>query len=527
MSIRKSVLGIALAATAAMAATPVLAQKVIRATMHADVRTLDPIWTTQTIATIHGMMVYDTLFSTDHDLNPQPQMVDKWTVTDDRLVYTFTLRDGLKFHDGSPVTTKDVIASLKRWAARDGAGRQLLSYTISLEATDDKTFVMKLKAPYGLVIDTLAKTTAAAPFIMREKEALVDPFQQIQEVVGSGPFVFKRDEWVPGSKTVYEKFKDYVPRKEPASGHAGGKVVKVDRVEFIWLSDPQTAQAALVAGEIDYLENPQPDFLPILEGTPDVKLASHPATGTMGLIQLNHLHPPFNNVKARQAMFYLVNNADYLNTIAADPKLQKLCYSYFGCGTPVETDAGSEPYKAAKDYKKAMQLFKEGGYNGEPITILHATDHQYINPANLILIQQMRKAGLNLDVQAMDWGTVVSRRTKKEPPAQGGWNIYITGSTVLGSASPITHVGLRMSCDKAWFGWPCDAEYEKLRESWAFATDLEGRKKIAVELSKKIYELVPYVSFAQWSNPVAYRSDKLSGVVSVPSVPPMWNIEKK
>ncbi len=279
------------------------------------------------------------------------------------------------------MTSKDVVASMKRWWQRDGAGKQLFNYTDSLVAKDDKTFVWTLKEPYGLLIDTLAKTGTSIPFVMREQEAMVDPFQQIKDVVGSGPFVFKRDEWVPGSKTVYEKFKAYVPRKEPASGHAGGKVVKVDRVEFIWLSDPQTAQAALVAGEIDYLENPQPDFLP--DPRSDARhQARCPCSrlGTMGILQLNHLHPPFNNVKARQAMLYLINNADYLNTIAADKKLQTLCFSFFGCGVEMETDAGSEIYKGAKDVKKAEALFKEAGYNGEPITILHATDHQYINP---------------------------------------------------------------------------------------------------------------------------------------------------
>ena len=534
MMTRKAALQLWLATTlAVLAAVPMAVPssaepKTLRVAMHADVRTLDPFWTTQTIAGIHGLMVYDTLFSSDAELKPQPQMVDKWTVSEDRKIYTFTLRDGLKFHDGSPVTSKDVVASMNRWGKRDGAGKQLFEYTASLVANDDKTFVWTLKEPYGLLIDILAKTGTSIPFVMREKEAMVDPFQQIQEVVGSGPFVFKRDEWVPGSKTVYEKFTAYVPRKEPASGHAGGKVVKVDRVEFVWLSDPQTAQSALVAGEIDYLENPQPDFLPILASTPGIKIDTHPAMGTMGILQLNHLHPPFNNVKARQAMLYIINNADYLNTIAADPKLQKLCFSYFGCDVGMETDAGSEIYKGPKDYKKAEALFKEAGYNGEPITILHATDHQYINPANLVMIQQLRKARfLKLDVQAMDWGTVVSRRAKKEPPAQGGWNIFITGTTVLTSSSPITHTSIGMGCDKAWFGWPCDAKFEDLRKAWAFAPDLATRKEVAVELSQRAYDQVPYISFAQWQNPVAYRSDRLTGVLSVPSVPPMWNIEKK
>lgn len=518
-----------LAAAGSLAtATAQAADKVLRAVMHADIRSIDPFWTTQTIVGIHANMVYDTLFASDDKLNPQPQMVDTWTVSPDRKVYTFKLRDGLKFHDGSPVTSKDVVASMQRWGKRDGAGKQLMGYTASLTAKDDKTFVWTLSEPFGLLIDILSKLGTSLPVIMREKEALVDPFAQITEVVGSGPFMFKRDEWVPGSKAVYVKFKDYVPRKEPASGHAGGKVVKVDRVEFLWMSDPQTAQSALVNGEIDYLEAPAIDFLPMLKSTPGVTLAAHPAMGTMGFIQLNHLHPPFNNVKARRAMYYILNNADYVNTISPDKSLQTLCFSYFGCGVAMETDAGSEPYKGPKDYAMAEKLFKEAGYKGEPITILHATDHPYINPANLVMIQQLRKAKfLNLDVQAMDWGSVVARRAKKDVPAQGGWNIFISGTTVLTSSSPVTHTAIGMGCEKAWFGWPCDKTFEDLRKQWAFAPDLATRKKLAVELSKRAYDQVPYISFAQWRTPIAYRSDRLTGVLVTPSIPPMWNIDKK
>ncbi len=529
-SIAAALPGCALALGLLAAPVPAAAQqqKTLKVVMHADVRTLDPFWTTQTIAGIHGMMIYDTLFSSDDKLEAKPQMVESWTVSEDRRTYRFTLREGLRFHDGSPVTTRDVIASLQRWGKRDGAGRELFAQTQGLEAIDARTFAWNLSAPYGLLLDTLAKSGTSVPFIMREKEALVDPFQQIQEAVGSGPFAFKRDEWVPGSKTVYVRFNDYVPRKEPPSGHAGGKVAKVDRVEFVWMPDPQTAQAALIAGEIDFLENPLPDFLPMLARTPGVKLETHPAMGTAGIIQLNHLHPPFNDVRARQAMLHVVHMPDFLNTIAADPQLQTVCYSFFGCGVAMETDAGSEAYRAPKDFRKAEALFRAAGYKGEKITILHATDHQYINPANLVLIQQMRDAKfLNLDVQAMDWGTVVTRRAKKEPPAQGGWNIFITGTTVLNSATPVTHTALSMGCERAWFGWPCDKDYEALRASWAFAPDLAARKRIAAEISRKAYELVPYIHFSQWRNPVAYRSDRLSGVITTPSLPPMWNIEKK
>ena len=499
-------------------------QKTLKVVMHADVRTLDPFWTTQTIAGIHGMMIYDTLFSSDDKLEPKPQMVESWTVSDDRRTYRFTLREGLRFHDGSPVTTRDVIASLQRWGKRDGAGRELMAQTQGLEAIDARTFAWNLSAPYGLLLDTLAKSGTSVPFIMREKEALVDPFQQIQEAVGSGPFAFKRDEWVPGSKTVYVRFNDYVPRKEPPSGHAGGKVAKVDRVEFVWMPDPQTAQAALIAGEIDFLENPLPDFLPMLARTPGVKLDTHPAMGTAGIIQFNHLHPPFNDVRARQAMLHVVHMPDFLNTIAADPQLQTVCYSFFGCGVAMETDAGSEAYRAPKDFRKAEALFRAAGYKGEKITILHATDHQYINPANLVLIQQMRDAKfLNLDVQAMDWGTVVTRRAKKEPPAQGGWNIFFTSGAGVSSADPFTNPA-STACEKAWFGWPCDAEIERLRDAWTREAEPKKQRQILEEVHRQLYEKAIWFTYGQWFPKTAFRSN-LSGVHNS-SVRYFWNIKK-
>ena len=241
-------------------------EKVLRAVMHADVRVIDPIWTTQTIASIHGMLIYDTLFGNDANLKPQPQMVGKYEVSPDRLTYTFTLRDGLKFHDGSPVTTKDVIASLKRWGAKDGVGIRLFSFVKKLDAVDDKTFTMVLSEPYGMVLESLGKSGSSVAIIMREQEALTDPQQQVKEAIGSGPYKFAKDLWVPGSKAIYLKNKDYVPRpgNEPPSSFAGSKIPGVDRIELVWISDPQTAMSALINGEIDFYEAPNNDFLPLL-----------------------------------------------------------------------------------------------------------------------------------------------------------------------------------------------------------------------------------------------------------------------
>ena len=215
-------------------------EKVLRAVLHADMRVLDPIWTTATVASIHGALVYDTLFGNDAKGDAKPQMVDKYDISADRLTYTFTLRDGLKFHDGTPVTSKDVIPSLKRWAARDGVGQRLFGFVEKLDAVDAKTFRMVLNKPYGMVLESLGKTATSIAVIMREADALTDPQTQVKTAIGSGPFKFAADLWVPGSKAVYLKNADYVPRpgNEPPSFFAGSKFAGVDRLEMVWISDP-------------------------------------------------------------------------------------------------------------------------------------------------------------------------------------------------------------------------------------------------------------------------------------------------
>jgi peptide/nickel transport system substrate-binding protein len=522
-------LAIAAAALAAAVAPAAAQEKVLRAVLHADVRTLDPFWTTQTIAGIHGMLVYDTLFGNDEDNRPKPQMVGTHEISPDRKTYTFTLRDSLKFHDGAPVATKDVIASLRRWAARDPVGQRLFSFTASLEAIDDKSFRLVLKEPYGMVLESLGKTGTSVPVIMREKDALVDPNTQITEAIGSGPFRFAKEQWVPGSKTVYLKNADYVPRpgNEPPSAFAGSKIPKVDRIELVWIADPQTAMSALVSGEIDFYEQPSIDFLPILQKARGIKLMK---TGKIdshfGLIRLNHLHPPFDNIKARQAMYHLINQEDFLRAIIGDSEYFTVCHGLIVCGSPLANDGGSAMMKEYNP-KKALQLMKEAGYKGEPITVLHATDHVTITPATQVLIQAMREAGLNVDAQAMDWGSVVSRRAKKEPPAKGGWHIFVTTSGTVGGSNPILHTWIGAACDKGLFGWPCDPEVERLRSAYGFAHTDEEKKKAARDLQARATEQVVYLPFGQWTQPIAYRADRIDGIVPNTGLPVLWNISKK
>ena len=307
MTTRRSILKGGLAAAALTSAPSIITSKAqpsaartVKAVMHADLRVLDPIWTTANISAYHGAMIYDTLFGLDANFKPQPQMVGKWGVSDDKLTYTFELRDGLKFSDGAPVTAADCVASVRRWAARAAAGQTMMQRVKDTPVVDDKTFRIVLSEPYGLVIDSLSTISTSLCYMMRKKDADTDPNQQVRETIGSGPFLYNRDETRPGNRHVYDRNPNYVPRSEPASAMSGGKVVKLDRVTFENIADEQTALSALQAGEIDFYEVPPQDLIDDLKKDRNLTVEVLNKTGHIAFMRLNHLHPPFNNPDAPQ-----------------------------------------------------------------------------------------------------------------------------------------------------------------------------------------------------------------------------------
>ena len=521
---RSAAVALGVAAGLAFASGPAQAEKVLRIVPHADLKNIDPIWTTAYITRNHGYMVYDTLFASDENLEIQPQMVGDWSVSDDGLTYTFTLRDGLMWHDGDPVTAADCVASIKRWGTKDGMGQKLIQFTKELAVVDDKTFTLTLNEPYGLVLASLGKISSNTPFMMKKEHAELESSVQVPEVIGSGPFKFVKDEWVPGSKVVYVKNEDYVPRSEPASAAAGGKVVKVDRVEWIYIPDPATTMNALVNGEVDLWETPAVDMVPLLEQHQGVELAVIDPLGTQGWLRPNHLHFPFNHPSARKALLYAVNQEDYLRAIVGDPKLYRVCAAYFICGTPNESSVGVEALETV-DHDKARALLKEAGYNGETIILMQPTDIPVLNNASLVTAQVLRDIGMDVEVQAMDWSTLTSRRAEDKAPADGGWNIFHTYSTGADVTSPIANIGVSGGGrESAWFGWPTDARTEELRDMYAREADPAKQKAIIDELQGRLFdEVVPYVNYGQWFQPVAWRKE-LSGVLVSP-VPFFWIIE--
>jgi peptide/nickel transport system substrate-binding protein len=515
-----------LAVTAALAASVAVARAevTLRAVMHSDLKIVDPIWTTAYIARNHGYMIYDTLFAMDAQGDIRPQMVDKYDVSPDKLLYTFTLRDGLLWHDGAPVTAEDCIASIKRWAARDTLGQKVMSFVDSIAAQGPKTFTIRLKAPTGLLIFALGKPSSNVPFMMPKRVADTDPNVQISDFTGSGPFVFKRDEWKPGDKAVYVKFEKYKPRPEPPSGLAGGKVAKVDRVEWVAMSDQQQIVNALLAGEIDYVEAPSHDLLPLLTEDPNVHLVDYNPLGNQYTFRMNHLQKPFDNPKVRQALLYAFNQKDFLDATIGNPNYYKLCKAMFVCGTPLASDKGMDGLLES-NFKKAQDLLKQAGYDGTPIVLLHSTDLQVLTNLAPVAKQLMEKAGFKVDMQSMDWQTLVARRVKKDPANAGGWHAMLTSWVSADILNPVMNSFVNAGCDQANFGWPCDAEIERLRDAFARAPDAVAQKQVAEAVQVREREVVTHIWLGQWYQPIAARKT-VTGILTAP-VPVFWNVEKK
>jgi len=498
-------------------------QKVLRVVPHADLKVLDGYQTTATITAQHMGAVLDTLFSWDENTVSQPQMVERYTLSDDKLTYTMTLRNGLKFHDGSNVTSTDVVASLKRLVKREVLGRSIEPFLASIDKVDDKTFTIKLKEPFGLLLFAIGGSSNLAG-IYREKEALIDPNTPITEPIGSGPFVFNKAEWVPGSKVVYDKFKDYVPRSEKASGFAGGKVVKVDRVEYRVIPDSATVFAAFNAGEVDFLDQTAIDLVQTVEKNPDVVVGTIWPTEGFGLLRMNHLHPPFNNIKARQALALMIDQKEYLAAGIGPAKYWRECHSIWICGTPYGTEAGAEPYKK-QNLEKARQLMIESGYKGEKILLMGAADIQFLNAFTMVTAENLKKIGVNVELVIQDWGSIVTRRSKNDPPAQGGWNIFHTGSGTASQANPMSSNISPTTCEAAWFGWPCDKEIEKVRQAFIRETDPAKQKQLAETLHRRLWEEnIPVLPVGQYQQPFLWRKN-ITGIMKANTVV-YWNIEK-
>jgi peptide/nickel transport system substrate-binding protein len=526
ISRRQVVRGAAAAATAAALPAPsVYAQKdrqTLNFAAEADLKVLDPIWNTAYITRNHGYLVYDTLFGTDENLQIKPQMVDRVTVSSDAMRYTFTLRDGLKWHDGHPVVSEDCVESLRRWGKKDRFGQLLMAHTAKIVPVDRKTFTLELAERFGPVLEALGKPSSNVPFMMPARIAATSADKPIEEIVGSGPFTFARGEWQPGEQAVYLRNPDYVPREEAPSGSTGGKKAYLDQVIWRYILDPWDAAQGLATGEVDWWQEPPTEFMPKIEQNSDLQTFLFDPLGAQGWLRPNWLHPPFNNKKARQALLHMMDQVTYLAWAIGQPEYYRPCYSVFACGGPYETRIGATPM-VEHNLGKARELVKESGYDGQPIVVLQVFDRPFLNAAASVTRQRLESIGFEVTLKPMDWSTNLVARTRKEPPDKGGWNLLFTWWHAADVINPAVHFGLSGAGPHAWFGWPDVPALEKLGLEWVRAVEEPKRQRLADEAQRIALDEVTYVPWGQWAQPTAFRRS-VRDVLKF-TAPIFWNVK--
>ncbi|QCK88045.1 ABC transporter substrate-binding protein [Phreatobacter aquaticus] len=478
---------------------------------------LDPHFTTSFTARDFSYLVFDTLFAVDDKWQVKPQMVDTWTKSADGATWTFTLRDGLTFHDGTAVTSEDCVASLRRWGARDTMGAALLKAAQTLEPVDAKTFKLVLKEPYGLVLQALSKPGAMVPMIMPKRLADTPPTRPIIDPVGSGPYSFVKEEYRPGDRIVLKRHAAYKPRSEPSVWASGAKVAHFERVELISMPDVSTQVSGLLTGEVDYLERLPPDVLPILERNRLVKVQVVSPYGYQGIMRFNHVAAPFDNVKVRRAVMQAVNQADYLAAVAVRSEFGRECRSMYGCGTTYETSAGMPAF----DFEAAKREIAASGADlSKPVVILHPADAPGIAALGLVTQDLLTKLGFKVELATMDLNTFFGRRTRPE-----GWHIFHTTNTVPDMQTPLQNVYMGgVGAPAGFAGWPKDEEVEKLRAAFAATSSEAEAKSIAEAIHKRAAEAGFYMPLGQFVGPSAWRAE----LANVPVGPAMflWGLRR-
>jgi peptide/nickel transport system substrate-binding protein len=497
--------------------------RVLRFVPQANLSLLDPIFTTVGPTTCHGFAIYDTLFGINAKREPRPQMAEGYTLSDDGRTYLIRLREGLKFHHGEPVRAQDCAPSLIRWAAKDTLGQTVWPYVESCGALDDRTLKIVLKQPITIFIEAIARGCINIPFIMPEHLAKTDPYKQVTEIVGSGPYRFLANEFVSGVHVAYARFDDYVPRSEPADWTIGGKVAHFDRVEWRIIPDATTATAALRTGEVDWCEIVEPDLLPLLRRNPDIRMALQNPTGYNGTLRFNHLQPPFDNLNVRRAVLMGVQQTDYMQAVTGgDASAYQTCRSVFPCGSYYGADFPTDAMQG--DIDKARALLAVSGYNGEKAVILNPTDLPYVGRQGDVTYDLLRRMGMKVEMAASDWGTVAMRRNSREPVDRGGWSVFHTYAPSNVRYTPMEHTSIRGLGATGFPGWYRDDVMEAMTRRFLQAQNQAERDAIVHDIEARAFEMVPFVPLGTFQVWMAYRAD-LTGIISLNS-PYFWNVNR-
>lgn len=515
-----------LGAGAAALARPAIAAdtKVLRFIPQSPLASLDPVWTSAMTTRNVGFQIYDVLFGRDEMMNPKPQMLEGYVVEDDGKRWVMTLRPNQWFHDGEKVLARDCVASLNRWMRRDPGGATLEARLDAVEARDDRTIVLRLKKKFPPLPTLLSKFQTACVMVP-ERLAKTDPFRQMPEAIGSGPFRFKKDEYVIGSFAALERFEKYSPRDEPASFTSGGHRVLVDRMEWKMIPDPSTAASALMTGEVDWLEMPMPDLLPMLRAAPNIVTGRIDRWGFISQLRPNHLNAPTSNAAFRRALLAAIDQKEVMEgMMGGDPDGWMAPMGFLATGKPEVDRAGIEALTQHHSVADVRAMLKDAGYQGEKLPFLHTSDQPFYNAACLVVADQLGRVGVNIDDQTMDWGTVLQRRASREPLAKGGWSLFISVTPVPEYRDPLLGSLLRGNGKDAWIGWPDIPKIEQAYNAWLDAEDEAEKTRLEREIQLTAFDQVPFIPLGRYM-PRAAWSKNITEPLKGPA-PVFWNIEK-
>jgi peptide/nickel transport system substrate-binding protein len=506
-------------------ARPALAQgaaRTLRFVPSAGLTSVDPLWSLATISYTHGYMVWDTLFSLDENLAPHPQAAERAEVSSDELTWTITLRDGLIFHDNVPVLARDAVASVKRWMQKDPIGQTIAASLDELKIVDDKKFQFRLKKPFRTMLFSLASRNI---FVQPERIAGTPVGEQFKEVIGSGPYRFLADEFQAGAIAHYARWDKYVPRGEPPDLWSGGHVAHFDRVEWTAQPDAATAAAALQRGEVDWIEQPLLDLVPMLGKTPGITTEAIDPFGALAILRFNHLLPPFNNPEMRRALLPGIDQQAVVTSVVGDQaQFGRVPVGFFTAGSPMSNDAGMQALTGPRDLAEVRKRIAAAGYKGERLVMVAPSDLPAIMAMSTVMQDQLTKMGLNIDFQVTDWGTMISRIAKRDPVDQGGWNLYCVTWAGLTVSNPGSSYPLRANGLGANTGWPTDEKLEALRLQWLDTSDLAAQQAIARQIQEQAFVSLPFIPLGQWYNPAAY-TNRLSGIIHSPFTL-FWNVRR-
>ncbi|MFY0690999.1 MAG: ABC transporter substrate-binding protein [Paracoccaceae bacterium] len=492
------------AAMVVLAAVAPARAETLRIAPHAHLYSIDPVFTMEYITRSHGYLVYDTLFALDESLEPQPQMVSDWSVSEDQLIWTFTLRPGQTWHDGAPVTARDCVASLLRWGARDGQGWLLMSNLEEIQATSDDSFEIRLRRPYPRMLQDLAKPSLNVPFMMPKRIAEISPFVPITDATGSGPYRFVAEDWEPGKLAAYEKYDEYAPRQEPASFAAGAKVAHYDRIELVGFPQPRAALEALAKDEVQFVETPAMLDLGTFEQQPDIDTVVFDPTGNYGVAVFNHQMPPFNDPAIRRAVLIAMKQSEYMNAAIDEKAYWSPCLSIYPCHTRY-SELITPSYYMRGDIELARKALVEAGYTGTPVVIIDPVDSALISSFSKVSVALLRKIGMNVVHRETTWQELrnaVGIRTGQ--PGQV-WNMFHTWWTADDLSDP-THILFAGDPNMGWVGWPSDPELETLRSEYALSEDAPTRAALASQIQDRIAQGANFAVLGQFIQPIAVRT---------------------